>query len=147
MVPPLPYVLSAFILRRCSHSTLPVFFKIIFYIYWFTYYLCGGVLCYGTYIEVRGQQLGVGSLFLPRGSEDQIQVVRLGDEFLNPPSHQASPIYSISNPSLPSTSQSTQTSTLTRNFITMRLEGTLTQVKQRWGCVPYSNCWQQRTRA
>lgn len=91
----------------------------------------GECFCYGTYIEVRGQQLGVGSLFLPRGSEDQIQVVRLGDEFLNPPSHQASPIYSISNPSLPSTSQSTQTSTLTRNFITMRLEGTLTQVKQR----------------
>lgn len=91
----------------------------------------GECFCYGMYIEVRGQQLGVGSLLLLYGFEDQIQVVRLGGECLYPLSHQISPIYSISNPSLPSTSQSTQTSTLTRNFITVRLEGTLTQVKQR----------------
>lgn len=62
-VPPLPYILSAFILRRCSHSNLPVFFKIIFYIYWCTYYLCGGVLL--LWHVYRGQRTTAGSWFSP----------------------------------------------------------------------------------
>lgn len=71
-----------------------IFLRIIMFTYYFILcYLCGceGCMCHNTSVEVRGQRIGVGSLFLRGRSRDQTWVVTVRAECLYLLSHLASP--------------------------------------------------------
>lgn len=59
-----------------------MFLSLIYLFIYFYIHLCGVCACI-SHVEVRGHPVGVNVLFLPCGSWDQIQVIKLGGKCLS----------------------------------------------------------------